>query len=262
MRYMLRDNKSGQIGLVLLVVMGVVVSLVLSVATRSFSDITLSRKEKESNAAFSIAESGVEAALLELSRGASSGSGTIPDATNTIIGDYNINVTSSYDLYVNEGETAQIDLSGSPTNVMVHWAKSQEVPGGLCTEGSGNAPAAVELAIFDAGGRVLRSYYNAYGCNLNSVNHFSSSSDGTLGSFTSRAAVSLAGGEQYLRIKPIYNGTTINVSGSGLASQLYLIQSKAAGEDVRTDIEVKRSLAAPGSVFDFAIFSNTSIIKN
>jgi len=53
----------GQVGLLLLVVMGIVVALVMSVASRSLSDTVLSRQERESSAAFAVAETGVERAL-------------------------------------------------------------------------------------------------------------------------------------------------------------------------------------------------------
>ena len=257
---MKRSHLSGQIGLMLLVVMGVVVSLVLSVAARSFTDVTLSRREKESNAAFSIAETGVEEALLALGQGNTGASGSFSDVTNTIVGNYDVNVTSSYDLYLNEGESAQIDLSGTPSNIALHWVKPGEKPG-TCAEGSGSAPAAVEVSLIDGSNKVTRWYYNAYGCDLSSSNKFANSFVGTLGDFTSKILVTLSGGEKYLRVKPIYNGATINVTGTGLTSQLYVIQAKAQGQEARTDIEVKRSLEAPGSVFDYALFSGTTIIK-
>jgi hypothetical protein len=82
------------------------------------------------------------------------------------------------------------------------------------------------------------------------------------GNFANNQTIAFAGSQKYMRIKPLYNGATINVTGSSLASQLYLIQSHAASTDARTDISVTRTLDAPSSVFDFAIFSNTTIIQN
>lgn len=244
----------------LLVVTGVVVSLVLSVASRSFVDVTLSRREKENSEAFAIAESGVEQALLRISEGVLSGA-LLTDAANLVTGRYEINETSSYEMYLEEGGSAQIDLAGTPSNVEVRWTKGTEDPG-TCVEGSGTAPAAVELVVIEGDDTATRSYYNAAGCDLSGNNNFGVALPGDNG-FESRVVVSLSGGEKYLRIKPIYHGSTVNVTGSNLVSQLYLIQSQAGTEqEVRTDIEVKRSLAAPGSIFDYALFSKSTILKN
>lgn len=247
--------RHGQVGLMLLVVMGIVISLVLSVASRSLSDISLSRQERENSSTFSLAESGVEQALSSLAEG----SYEISDvSTGQITGNYTIARTNSFDMYVKEGETAQIDLSGSPSNISVSWVKTGENPG-TCTEGSGTAPAAIEVVLINAANQATRSYYNASGCNLTGVNGFANASAGT-GGFGSAQAI-VAGANVLMRIKPIYNGTTVNVTGTNLTSQLYLIQSEASGGDARTDIEVKRTLDAAGSIFDYALFSGTTIIK-
>jgi hypothetical protein len=46
-----------------------------------------------------------------------------------------------------------------------------------------------------------------------------------------------------------------------MSTQLYLIQARAAGGDAQKEIEVRRGLDAPGAVFDFALFSGTTIVK-
>lgn len=253
-------HRSGQVGLLLLVVMGIVISLVLSVAARSLSDIALSRQERENSASFAIAESGVEQALLQLSENPETVTGGgLSGIVDFVDGSYTVGALNSYDLYVKEGETAEIDLTGTPNSVVVSWVKSGEAPG-TCTEGSGSAPAALEIALIDASNTVTRAYYNAAGCDLSGTNGFASADTGT-GGFGSSVPIVNAASYEYLRIKPLYNGTTVNVSGNGLVSQLYLIRSKAYGGDVRTDIEAKRSLEAAGSVFDYALFSGTTIIK-
>lgn len=255
--------KNGQIGLMLLIVMGVVVSIVLSIASRAFTDTTLSRQEKENNASFSIAESGVEQALQTLGEGQTSANCTgncLTDTTGLITGNYSIQSLQSFDMYVKEGETVQIDLTGTPSNIVVKWVKAGEDPG-TCTNGVGTAPAAIEVTLVDSAYAARRYYYNAANCStLNGTNHFSSSSAGT-GGYSSSQSITLPGAQKFMRIKPIYNGTTINVAGTTLASQLYKIQSQATGGDARSNIEVKRTLDSAGSVFDYALFSNTTIIK-
>lgn len=255
----MRKNSPGQVGLMLLVVMGVVISLVLSIASRSLTDTVLSRQEKENVETFAIAESGVEQALLELSEQSGVTSGNLADSAGLVTGNFEILETASYDLYVKEGEVAQIDLSGSPSNVVVRWIRQGETPG-TCAEGSGNAPAALEIVLINSSNVATRYYYNANGCNLSGSNYFANASAGSNG-YASSQTIAVVAAHEVMRIKPLYNGATINVTGNNLASQLYLIQATAEGGDAQTDIEVKRSLDTAGSIFDYALFSDTTIIK-
>lgn len=240
----------------LLVVMGIVISLVLSVASRSLSDISLSRQERENSSTFALAETGVEQALSTLTEG----SYDISDSSAQITGNYTISRTNGFDMYVKEGETAQIDLTGNNGQpVVLSWVKTGEHPG-TCTEGSGTAPAAIEIKLISTTGVSTHSYYNANGCAL-ATNGFSNVAVPGAGGFGSAVQVTPAANHSLMRIKPLYNGTTLSVTGSNLTSQLYLIQSEASGGDARTDIEVKRTLDSAGSIFDYALFSGTTIIK-
>ena len=259
--FMRKKHPSGQVGLLLLVVMGIVISIVLSVAARSLSDIALSRQERENSSSFALAETGVEEALRQLSENPETAAGgNLAGISEFVSGSYTVGALPSYDLYVKEGETAEIDLTGSPSNVVVSWVKEGESPPGPCTEGSGLAPASLEITLVDASNTATRAYYNADGCNLAGTNGFAAASAGS-GGYSSSVSIANPSNYEYMRIKPLYNGTTVNVTGDSLVSQLYLIQSKASGGDVRTDIEAKRSLSAAGSIFDYALFSETTIIK-
>lgn len=257
--------RHGQIGLMLLVVMGMAVAIVLSVASRAFTDTTLSRQERENSASFAIAESGIERALNELSRGTVSGTPTsIADSANFISGAYLVKSQQSFELFLKEGETLHLDFSGSPTSVSVSWTKQSEDPGGTCQDESGRSPASLEITRVNGSNVATRAYYNSNRCqgDLGPINHFAQASAGTT-PFGSTQTIALAGANRYMRIKPLYNNATlaVTVTGGAARAQLYTIESQAAGGDARSDIEVKRTLAAPGSVFDFAIFSATTIIK-
>ncbi|MBI2007488.1 MAG: hypothetical protein HYS83_02210 [Candidatus Blackburnbacteria bacterium] len=61
---LLRSRQRGQALLIILLVMAVVLTIALSVASRSITDITVSQKEEESARAFSAAEAGVEQAII------------------------------------------------------------------------------------------------------------------------------------------------------------------------------------------------------
>ncbi len=267
---MQKNVKNGQIGLILLIIIGVVVAIVMSVASRSLSDTVLSRQEKESSAAFAVAETGVEQALNALRQGSvPSGTTSFTDSSGLLQGDYAVTTTTSYGLFVREGETAHLDLTGYnvANPLTIAWTRKTDPTENInsCIEGSQTTPAAVEItAMQEATNAVVRRYYNSSGCStLSTSNAFIASADGgsTYLSRVGGAGYVVPAGTTALRIKPIYAGATISVSGSGLQNQLYLIQSKATGSEARKEIEVKRGLDAPPSIFDYAVFAAGTIVK-
>jgi len=252
-------RRSGQVGLLLLVVMGLVVGIALSLASRSLSDTVLSRQESESSKAFRLAEDGVEQALNNLRLGTTEGSIILP-GDGVFSGSTQVGSQTSFGLYVKEGDQAHLDTTGFTGNLAITWSRTsdaRENPSS-CSEGSGNAPAAIEIIAHKNDNTAAFSYYNPYGCAL--PNNFVDSSSGSNG-YVSSVSYPVAAGTVAVRIRPIYTDATISVSGSGLSTQLYLIQSQATGGDAQKEIEVKRGLDAPASVFDYALFSNTSIVK-
>jgi hypothetical protein len=260
----------GQVGLLLLVIVGVVVALVMSVASRSLSDTVLSRQERESSAAFSVAETGVENALSALQnpdQGQQIG-GSLTDVAGFVTGNYKVDNLSTYSLYLREGETAHLDLTGLTGPVTIYWTRKDDASEDIktCNEGSGGAPASIEvIALQGSSSAVTRGYYNASNCgSLASSNRFDTSADGGAeyrSSIQLTQPTDIPAGTTALRIKPIYTGATVAASGSGLDTQLYKIQSKAAGGDAQKEIEVKRGLDAPPSIFDYAVFTAGSIVK-
>lgn len=259
---------NGQIGLLLLIVMGIVVALVMSVASRSLSDTMLSRQERESSAAFSVAETGIENAMNELRDTTNTApiSGQLTGLGNFVTGNYKVDEVQDYSLFVREGETAHLDTTGFTGALTISWTRKSDPTENItttpCAEGSGLAPAAIEVTAISTAG-VKRNYYNPAGCNPG------------VNGFTTGTA---PGGEVYLskitytvpvvvppitsvRIKPIYAGATIVATGTGLTTQLYVINSRAVGGDAQKEIEVKRGLEAAPSVFDFALFTQGTIIK-
>lgn len=236
-------------GLILLVIVGVVVALVMSMTSRSLSDTVLSRQEKESSIAFSLAETGVESALNDLRRNqVTGGAVALSGLGGLVTGNYEVKNQSGYGLYVKEGEVAHLDLAGFAGILSVYWTKKADA-------GENVNPAAIELNL--AG--VSRSYFNPYNLIPESNGFTVSSSGGS--EYLSGVNYVVPAGNTTLRIRPIYSGATIMVTGGGLATQLYLIQSGAQGGDARKEIEVKRGLDTPPSVFDYAVFAAKNIVE-
>ena len=259
---MVHATRPGQVGLILLIVMGVLIALVMSLASRSLSDTVLSRQEQESSSAFNLAESGVEAALNALRQGNDPGTG-VPLTNGIFSGTYGVSNQNTFGLYIKELEVAELNPAGLSGNLTIRWTRQNAVNENpvSCTEGSGTAPAALEIqAIRSTGGSQFSYYQTARsGCTFGSG--FATSSAGSDGFISQVTNYVVPANTIAIRIRPIYNGATINVSGSGLTTQLYLIQAQAAGGDAQKEIEVRRGLDAPGSVFDFALFSGTTIVK-
>lgn len=253
------NNRKGQVGLILLVVMGLVVGIALSIASRSLGDTVLSRQESESAKAFRLAETGVEQALNQLRQGVVPGTISLPGDSvfsgNTFVGGQN-----SYGLYVKEGEQAHLDVSGYTGNLVISWTRKSdphEYPSS-CDDSSGGAPAAIEVIAYKSDDTTSINYYNPNGCAIG--NNFTDSGSGSNG-YLSSISYAVPANSIYVRIRPIYSNATIAVTGTNLATQLYLIQSQAEGGDAQKEIQVKRGLDAPASVFDYALFSGSTIEK-
>lgn len=255
--------RTGQVGLLLLVIMGLVVGIALSLASRSLGDTVLSRQESESAKAFRLAESGVEQALNALRQDSSTTSTLNLTGEGDFSGTTVIGGLPSFGLYVKEGEQAHLDVENfAPGNLTISWTKSannRENPES-CSGGSGNSPAAIEIISHKSDGTASFAYMNPYNCAPEANGFVDTTTAGSDGFFSS-STYSVGAGVVAVRIRPIYSDATIAVSGSGLSTQLYLIQSKAAGGDAKKEIEVKRGLDAPASVFDYALFSGSSIEK-
>ena len=251
-----KELQSGQVGLVLLVVMGLLISLVLSVALRSLADTTLSRQERESGAAFSLAEGGIENALNELRQGTvNTGNVTIGDSTGNVTGFYKV-------------QELQIDLTDyTGATITLRWTKKNTAEDPGCgVEGSGTVPAAIEVTQIPTTGATKRAYYNPSSCHaaLTTSNSFAVSSGVNATYLSAKNHPIEVGSEGVLRVKMIYHGATLQVvgaAGSPLTTQLYLVKSVAGGGDAKQEIEVKRGLDASGSVFDYAVFAAGTIVK-
>lgn len=255
--------RDGQIGLLLLVVMALILSLAMSLGARSLSDSVMSRQESGSAKAFRLAENGVEQAMNMIRQGNTS-QGTTTQNEGIFAGAFELNPQNDLSLYVKEGEQVYIDLETFDANndLLIRWSRVgdlKENPG--CTgEGSGLSAAAMEIIQVSGDGNTASfDYYNPANCPI-VANGFASSSMGNE-EYVSQVDFNVTTGSREIKLRPIYGGATINVTANGLGVQLYQIQSYAEGGDAKKEIMVKRGLDAPPSIFDFALFSGTTIVK-
>ncbi|MEI6690647.1 MAG: hypothetical protein WCL07_02750 [bacterium] len=255
---------SGQVGLILLIVLGLLITLIMSMASRTLSDTVLSRQDKEQSATFAIAETGVEEALKSIREGqVPAGSLQVTDSLNNITGQYLVAQRNNLEIFLKEGESTEIDLTGTVTPTLtISWTKKNApVENVSCqSEGSGLAPAALELVtISNTLGVLKRQYFNPSNCPL-VTNGFTLSAGGS-DTYLSNLSWSVDAGGTSVRIRTIYNGATVSVNGVSLPPQQFDIQSQAKGGDANKQIEVKRTIDNAPGIFDYALFSGSTIVK-
>lgn len=291
------NSSSGQALLLVLLTMAVVLTVVLSVVSRTITNIKTTGQEEEATRAFLAAETGVERSLI-ISRNTS---GTIGDAT------YNAQVvglsgepefTYPYGIYsgesitlwfVNHDENGNLACGvGLPcyrgNRVRICW-------GAKDTPLDANTPA-VEVSVFYLStpgsystARIARGAYDPFvrsnnflsidpgECTIGTktyefqkVVYFDNTSPHGLG--IPSTSYNSDNGLQFARIRMIYNTAVahevgISVSGTGgtLPRQGISIQSMGvAGESTRK-LEVFQGYGEPPPIFDSVVYSSGGITK-
>ena len=245
-----RRHESGQIVIMVLLILAVMITVVVSYAVRTTQELSLSTQQAESTRVFSAAEAAAEKVL----------SGQLTTGPQSIqIGDIEVQALVSaedfeYDVQV--GESIEIDTSTLATGnqVRLSWQVS-------------DASCAFLL---------VSEFYEQSGSMM--VRHASVRPDYSCGSANASTATAVASttgtSPQYnyavdaqsvsLRVKPLYAGTRITATGPGtLGTQSVRVVSSAQnpnGPEQRT-VEVKRTLPFAPGFMDFTVFSGGDLDK-
>lgn len=292
-------DEAGQALLLVLLSMAVVLTVVLSILSRSIFDVNVTTGEEEALRAFSAAEAGIERALI-----IGSDTGTVP------IGNAEFSATVS-DFAAGLKEFVHpVKLTSGESNVL--WFVSHDSDGdyvcdishpcfsgdtiNVCwgEQGTGDSEAftpAIEVIIIYAQTpgdytdvRIARGAYDPNAARRSS-NSFDAPDAGTctLGSKTlafqkqidlsslgiPAGSYSNANGLQYLRIKMLYNTSTphsvgidVDYPGNGvLPAQGLQIESTGIAGDSNRKINVFQGFGEPPSIFDATIYSTGGIVK-
>lgn len=241
----MKNSKSGQVALIILLIMVVILTIGLSLISHSVIDVSISKDEEEAIRAFSAAEAGIEEALKQAdlgtwTPGASPVGGIEPSIT---VSEIDNNITRE----LAEGEMMNIHLAGgTATSVDISW----------------DPDAALELTVFKDDDTVQRGAVASGGgtCYSGFDTHNDKSAnipDDFLG-----GDLTLTNGE-LLRIRVLCNNTTVTVAGAGLPTQQYDIDSRAAAggeeESKVSAIEVSRTVPELPSIFDYVLFSGGNL---
>lgn len=256
-------NQSGQVGIIIILIMVVLLTFGLSIASRSTREVALSQQEEESNRVFNAAEAGVERALAtDLNfQGESfdSGATNIPGTDSDL--NYLITKNRVLETRLIEGATAMVQMQDNtnalPSRVYIDWSRATD-----CNSAT-DKPASLIVSVYNVSASTSATVRHlAYaGCNRNDDIPLGASGQN---GYYRRADIATQPGDQFMRIKTVYNNTYLRVSGSTqLPTQAYDIRSEATsqlGNEART-VEVKRTLSVAPSVMDFALFSGTTLTK-
>ena len=183
------------------------------------------------------------------------GTETLPGLNDATVGtDYSV---TSGDLtsYFPQGSTATIDLSaGSAGTLQFLWGAS----------GSGCLASALLITVYsDDGSSNYSSRYvgvnPAAACASRGQGFLEAGSGGT--DYNSSYSLDYTANDKLVRIKVLYAGTTMSVSGAGV--QQYTAQAMATGDTdgVTSAIQGTRSIPAAPAIFDYALYSGGSIVK-
>ncbi len=245
-------SQSGQVGLVVLLVMTALLSVGIGAVSRSTQDLKITRQEVDSSRAFNAAEAGVEEALFNLEQG-NLDEGEISDLDPDLNINYSINPQNEFNMSLVDGVVIGIDATGATSDpLLIQWGLGQD-----CS----NAPNLAVLIYNISTLTVRREGYFPNGCSLS--NGFVEAAPGT-GGYLTQASIPLGAGDELIRLRPMGGDTDLRVSSlAALPVQYHIVRSTAqrtGGEEVKV-VEVHKSLPAAPVVFDYALFSGTTIIK-
>lgn len=255
-----RDAQSGQVGIIIILIMVVLMTIGLSVATRTTQDLSLSQAGSESARVFNAAESGIEAALSTDLEAAVDG---IPVEVTDFLGEnvdvtYTVNKVTQLETRVFEGVTVLVDVTGVTDGQLLNFDWSRE------TDCSTQDPASLMVAVYsdDAGTTRVR-YYGFGACSKG--DNFELASSISIDGYRRRSTLALQAGDMFIRVKPVYNDTHLRVAANGwtMPVQYYNIRAEARStlSDETRIVEVNRTLPTAPSVMDFALYSASTLNK-
>lgn len=288
-----RSGQSGEIIVVILLVMAVGLTIGLSVAGRSLTDVRLSTQIDESNRAFSAAEAGIENVLNQGLYGAATG------ATSGTVGGSSYDVTVgtlggstsifTFPTAIEDGDTQTVWLVPHDANGIVETATYTQNTIDICwkKENSSDPVPALEASVLfkDVSSNTYKIMRGAFDPDTSrrSSNGFDNVSSGSTCSgngydyykqinFNSLASgiggISLSSDILIaLRLRPVYTRAKIAVvpaggAGGSLPEQGKNISSTGkTGSGVTRRWNVVQTYSAPTDLFDYAVWSNTNLEK-
>lgn len=249
-----RQGEAGQIALIVLLLMAVVLTVGLSIASRTVMDVSLSRQEEEGSMTFQAAESGIENALNQ------DFSSIVTPTTLPHLAVGNADVVASVtpqnrvETRVDEGGSVQINLTGAvdANTLTVNWGKNVSCPN----------IASLLVRVYNKVGNVYTA--RNYPISPCAASGFRTVTAGIgLGSngYTKSYAVDLKNNDVAASIQVLGEDTSIAVNGGGytLPIQNYTVRSQASntqGSETRVIVVTRTTAGHPG-ILDYTLYSGS-----
>ena len=265
----MKSAQSGQVGLVIILVMVVVSTIGLSVAGRSTQEVTTTRQSQEAAKTFAAAESAIEKVLSDNASTSFDFTGdqqslSFSDLAESTQVEVGIEKQYSFEERVKEGVTIEVDVSTAVAgNVLqIQWGTSRN-----CADN----PASLLLQIVNGVGTAATTRYLTiapcdHGDNFDSIDPNNSTYWGS--EYALRYDVTLEANDSSVRVIPVYADTPLSVAASGawtLSPQQFQITSvgknQAEGGRETKAVQVERSQPFAPGILDFAMVSGTTIVK-
>lgn len=277
------SSQKGQVVLIIVLVMVVLGTIALSVASRSVTDIGLSRQEEEKIRAFSVAEAGLEDLLTQgLAGKVGVGTGKLGTGIERISYDYKIEEFgsgSSYELAepLANGEATEIVLGKGVDNP--HELEFCWIDEGSSTQMSDDKRASLEITFFNQDGSnySLRRYaFNppAEGSFSPPDNGFDKGKKVVSGhceggtrpyyAYERINFITFYNQVKFMRIKAFYNQASLGilvVGNAQLPPQAYKVKVTAKEGESSAALELEQSKQTHVPIFDYVLWSGAGVTK-
>ena len=287
MRYpakLLSRKSSGQAVLLVILGMAVVLTIVLSVVSRSVTDVSVTKVEEDSSKAFSAAEAGIEKLLIGGSSFTESNLGDIGASVSAQALDFGSGTIVDFFETYNSGDIATVwFVSHDDTNVQrltctgkpcfsgdrfsIHWNGDVAVEVSVYYDTNGNSGVIASTPNF-RGVKVKRFAFDPNATRRNNNKFSATIASSQQGYSYSSGDISLSGLTRplFARVKFLYgsvNGFRVTTpTGYPLPSQGRLLVSKGVANNAARQVEVRDYYRAPIEVFEAGIFSGGDLTKN
>lgn len=245
--------QSGQIGLITLLIMGVVLTIAISLSQRTVQEQQVATTQDESTRAFNIAEIGIERGLADIriyeETGGALDTDDQPFEKEGDEGKYKIDDRSFFEMTVGQNRTTQLALDGSAGNATINWHK-----GGGCTDTP--SPAAILVSVYGDGGgsgQFSAVHYGLDPCSRGTGFQMPNPGDGD---YSYKYVVLLASNDRILRVRPLYSSSEIQISSNRFeGAAQYDVQSYGAATETARSIHVRRSRMSVPTYMEFTLLS-------
>jgi Tfp pilus assembly protein PilX len=257
------SSHPGQAGLIVVLLAVVVLTIGLSLFTRTTRQADLASQQEESARIFNAAETGVEKALANI-LAAEQNQVTLESIQNEALSLDNENTTVNLNVaqdnvletYLDQGATAELNLTTTDP-VTINWSKV------AC---SGN-PAALLITVHNSDPNTdakTTRYEAVKGQGCSAGTNFTEASAGPA-PYQFTYTLVLQAGDYFARVEPIFSGTDLYAAGTSIDKAQFIVTAKAqdssGGTQQAKAIEVKRTLSTPPSFMDYTVYSGSSVVK-